>query len=316
MSLLTVSGIYKGIQGKAVLKNISLSVDSFQRTVIAGETGSGKSTLLKIIAGLVQADKGLVQMGSEIVKGPDYTLVPGHAGILYLSQHFELAKSLRVEQVLEYANALSASSAARIFSICRISHLMSRRTDELSGGEKQRIAIARLLISSPRLLLLDEPYSNLDMVHKRVLKHVLDDITAKLKITCIMVSHEPDDTLPWAEHVIVLKNGKIVQQGSPQMVYTKPVSEYVAGLLGRYVVLNTSQQKALGLKASRSSVVIRPEKFRIATKAQAGIKGVVTASSFFGNHYEITVDTGLKGQLLLLASRAYKLGAVVNVSLR
>ena len=153
-------------EGDFVLSGISLTQRKLEKIAIAGETGAGKSTLLKLIAGLAQPDGGRILFEGEKVMGPEDQLVPGHAGIAYLSQHFELQKSLRVEQVLGYSNALSERAADTLYSVCQIDHLLKRRTDQLSGGEKQRVAICRLLISAPRLLLLDEPFSHLDMVHK------------------------------------------------------------------------------------------------------------------------------------------------------
>src|SRR5687767_9414768 len=170
MSLLKLSAITKYKDGEAVLKDISFSVQKHQKTAIAGATGSGKTTLLKIIAGLVQPDAGEVLFENLRVPGPDEKLIPGHPAIAYLSQHFELRNNYRVEEVLEYANTLPPEESKRLYEICHISHLLQRKTDQVSGGEKQRIALAKLLTTSPRLLLLDEPFSNLDMRHRNVLK--------------------------------------------------------------------------------------------------------------------------------------------------
>jgi ABC-type lipoprotein export system ATPase subunit len=148
MALLTVENISR-TEGDFVLTGISFTQKKHQKIAIAGETGSGKSTLLKIIAGLQQADTGEVYLGKERVEGAYERLVPGHPRIAYLSQNFELPKFLRVEQVLNYANTLSEEAASTLYNVCQIDHLQKRRTDELSGGEKQRIAIARLLITSP-----------------------------------------------------------------------------------------------------------------------------------------------------------------------
>src|SRR6478752_3027013 len=106
------------------------------------------------------------------------------------------------------ASRIPGTIAKTVFEVCRISHLLKRKTDQLSGGEKQRIALARVLISYPKLLILDEPFSNLDLIHKNVLKSIIDDIGTQLQITCILASHDPLDTLSWADEMLVLRNGK------------------------------------------------------------------------------------------------------------
>jgi len=289
INLLSVSGVTFGEVKNYILKDIHFSQNQFQKIVIAGETGSGKSTLLKIIAGLEQPSSGQVIFENEKVKGPVDQLVPGHPQIVYLSQQFELPKFLRVEQVLEYANQLKLTQEEKIFSVCRINHLQKRKTDQLSGGEKQRISIARLLIQRPKLLLLDEPFSNLDRIMKGILKEVIDDIGKKLKITCILVSHDPEDTLPWADEILVLKSGKIIQRGSPQQIYHHPISPYVAGLFGKYTLLNQVWLKKLGAKSAEKKFIARPENFQIVRKASKTISGKIDKVHFFGNHLLLEV---------------------------
>jgi len=286
--LLSVTNVRKRGTDSFVLDAINLEVRKYQNVVVAGETGSGKSTLLKIIAGLVQQDAGEVYFDGAKVKSADEQLVPGHPFIAYLSQHFDLQKFLRVEQVLEYANHLSDKEAAAIFSVCRIDHLLHRKTDQLSGGEKQRIAIARLLITKPKLLLLDEPYSNLDTVLKSILKSVIHDIGRKLRITCMLVSHDPDDTLPWADEIIVLKDGKIVQRGSAKDIYQQPINEYVAGLFGAYNVVTPSLAKVLGKPGLKQSNLVRPEDIRV-VKKQGVHKWKVDDKYFYGNRFELRI---------------------------
>src|SRR5580704_11857710 len=158
------------------IDTISFSQQRGQKLAVAGATGSGKSTLLKMIAGLVQPDAGRILLEGVRVKGPLETLEAGHPGIAYLSQHFELWNNYRVWEILSYANDLEEEESGELYTICRIDHLLQRRTDQLSGGERQRIALARLLVRPPRLLLLDEPFSNLDRVHKETLQAVVRDI--------------------------------------------------------------------------------------------------------------------------------------------
>jgi ABC-type sulfate/molybdate transport systems ATPase subunit len=275
MALLTVSNVSR-TEGDFTLTGISFTQKKHQKIAIAGETGSGKSTLLKIIAGLQQPDSGDVYLNKERVEGAHERLVPGHPRIAYLSQNFELPKFLRVEQVLSYANTLSEEAAQTLFSVCQIDHLQKRRTDELSGGEKQRIAMARLLITSPELLLLDEPFSHLDMVHKNTLKAVIQDISSRLKITCILVSHDPMDTLSWSDMIIVMKDGRIVQKGEPAMIYSQPVNEYVAGLFGKYNILNQQMARSIfKLKPNGDQVIIRPEGFNLVKKDEKGLAGKI-----------------------------------------
>jgi ABC-type glutathione transport system ATPase component len=324
MSLLKVSGISKKGAGDFLLEGINFSQVRHQKIAIAGETGAGKSTLLKIIAGLVQPDSGEVIFENENVKGPDETLVPGHPRIAYLSQHFELQKFLRVEQVLTYSNSISETDAQTLYEVCRIAHLLKRKTDQLSGGEKQRIAICRLLTAAPRLLLLDEPFSHLDIVHKSILKTVIRDIGEKLKITCMLVSHDPTDTLSWADQVLAMKDGKLVQKGTPEIVYAQPANEYVGGLFGNYNVIPKKSLKAFSVLpaikrsiafAGEKDLFIRPEHFKLVTKKSKSLKGKVQKVSFLGSYYELEVAILKKIFLIKTEKRNFKDGDRVNVSI-
>jgi ABC-type sulfate/molybdate transport systems ATPase subunit len=215
-------------------EKISFTQRKGQRLAIAGETGSGKSNLLKMIAGLNSPTQGSIYFEGQRVLGPLERLIPGQPGIAYLSQHFELWHNYRVSEVLSYANDLSVEESTALYRLCDIAHLLDRRTDQLSGGERQRIALARLLVRPPHLLLLDEPFSNLDMIHKRGLKKTIRDTMAHFGVSAILVSHDPVDILSWADEVLILRDGRLIQQGPPREVYTLPKDEYAAALLGDY----------------------------------------------------------------------------------
>lgn len=290
MTFLNVSGLRIRKEEGYVLNDISFSQARLQKIAIAGETGSGKSSLLKAIAGLNQPDEGEVLFQGERVLGAGEKLVPGHPAIGYLSQHFELPKSLRIEQVLEYANRIPDDLAHTLYDVCEITHVLSRKTDHLSGGERQRVALAKLLIGSPQLLLLDEPFTNLDMVHKTILKSVIDDIGHRLNITCMLVSHDPDDTLPWADEIIIMKDGQIVQKDSPQNIYRHPVNAYAAGLFGTFNVLTPSQSNAMpGDMGDAHASIARPEDFLLSRTDKTGWSGTVKEVRFLGSHREIVV---------------------------
>jgi iron(III) transport system ATP-binding protein len=290
MGFLEISNISMHHDGKPVVDDISFSQNAFQKLAIAGETGSGKSSLLKMIAGLAQPNQGMIYFNDKHVLGPDYKLIPGHPDIAYLSQHFELRNSYRVEELLSYANKLSDDMANAIFEVCMIRHLVKRKTDQLSGGERQRIAIARLLIGSPKLLILDEPYSNLDLIHKNILKNVIREIGNSLQITCLMVSHDPSDILSWADEIILMKAGKIVQQGKPETVYRYPANAYAAGLLGNYYTLSSTLSDTFrnmaGIQENGNGIFVRPEYFKIVPENE-GIEALVKEKFFMAGFYEL-----------------------------
>ncbi len=289
MALLEVQHISKQQPDRIVIDNISFHQDALQKIAITGESGAGKSTLLKIISGYVQKDAGTVLFNAEKISGPEEKLLAGHKDIAYLSQHYELHNNYVVKDLIWFQIKVDEAEATELFDICRISHLLERRTNQLSGGEKQRIALCMLLVKYPKLLVLDEPFSNLDPIHKNTLKAVLEDITERLQITCLLASHDPHDTLSWADEILVMKEGKIVQRGTPEEIYYKPVNKYVAGMFGRYNLLTPEWASWFGIEANEKEVMIRPEDFSISTTATNGIKGTIQKISFWGSFYELKI---------------------------
>jgi ABC-type sugar transport system ATPase subunit len=320
MALLTLVGVGKKEKDKFFVKEVSFSQEASQKIAISGETGSGKSTLLKMIAGLIQPSSGQIQLHHERVLGPEEKLIPGHSKIVYLSQQFELRNNYWVYEILEYANKLTPQEANDLYAVCRIQHLLNRRTDQLSGGEKQRIALARLLTSSPDLLLLDEPFSNLDAIHKSIIKSVVQDIGEKLKITCIMVSHDALDVLSWADSILIMKDGQIVQQGTPQQIYGQPVDAYCAGLMGPYSLIDSELADKLPVKQKRllragKKILVRPEELIITALGMGNWAGTVDRISFYGAYY--MVDVLIEQQIIVRVKSSqgdFEIGENVAVS--
>lgn len=294
MTFLEVKNISRIENGSSLLKKTSFVQHEYEKIAIAGETGSGKTSLLKIIAGLVQPSSGDVFFEGKRVAGPMEKLLPGDPQIAYLSQYFELRNNYRVEEELECKNLLSDEQASLIYKVCQVEHLLKRRTDQLSGGERQRIVLARLLTTSPKLLLLDEPFSNMDMAHKRTIKKVIHDIGEQLGITCMLVSHEPADTLSWADRIMVMKDGAIIQSGSPEEIYLNPINEYCAGLLGDYMVLSGEAAAKIAslytLELNHKKILLRPEHLQLSTKEDLPFSGKVKGISFSGSSYLLTVS--------------------------
>lgn len=317
MAFLAVNGVSKQGVDFPVLQDISFEMDRLENLAIAGETGSGKTSLVQIAGGWGQADAGKVYFNDKRVPGTLEKLLPGHPGIAYLSQYFDLPPHYWVHELLSYTNKMEDIRAQRLYELCRIDHLLQRRSSQLSGGERQRIALARLLNSNPQLLILDEPFSNLDAINKRLIKEVVADVRTEFAISCILVSHDAADILGWAHRLLILQQGRLVQQGSPELLYHQPSSAYVAGLLGEYTLLDprdSSVQQLIPLRTDSGQWLVRPEQVFLSAEAGHGIAGQVLQQSFRGSHFLTTVRVG--EQTILAASRdaALQAGAPVYVS--
>jgi len=319
MNFLRAEEISRKEQTGTVLHKISFTIDQHKKTAIIGETGSGKSTLLKIISGHAQPETGKVFYQGEKVWGPNEQLIPGHPGIAYLSQHFELRNNYFVHEILDYANKMNDKEADKIFKICQVHHLLKRKTDQLSGGEKQRIALSRLLVGKPSLLLLDEPFSNLDMPHKKIIRTVLQNISDDLGTTCMLVSHDPEDFLPWADHMMVLKEGRLIQQGTTKEIYLKPHNEYVAGLTGAYNIINSSSiqlRNKWELPLGGDAIILRPEKINITEIPYNGIEAIVRKIQFHGHYFSILTETKEQELIIHTQNDQINIGDKIHLSLQ
>ena len=317
MVLLAVSGIGKEEKTGFSVKDIHFSQVQYQQIAIVGETGSGKTSLLKMIAGLMQPDSGEILFEGSRVLGPLEKLLPGHPRIAYLSQHFELRNNYRVEEELEARNKLTEEEARAIYEVCRITHLLKRRTDQLSGGERQRIVLARLLTTSPSLLLLDEPYSNLDRHHTQVIKAVLKDLVEQWKISCIMVSHDAEDLLSWADRVLVMREGQLIQDGSPEIIYEQPLDSYTASLLGEFNLVEHPLAAMLlpGIELNTGQKwMLRPEQLSLVGKELSPVTAIIREMHYCGSHYMAVAD--IMGQELKIRTTSkFNKGEAVGLSL-
>ena len=305
-AIIEVKNLQLTMAGNTAVDGISHVFQLNKNIGIVGETGSGKSSLLRLIAGLEQPNEGTIFFKNERVLGANEKLIPGHPKIAYLSQHYELRNNYRIEEILSYNNLIEDEAAISIYKLCEIDHLYKRWSDELSGGEKQRVALASLLTQEPEVLLLDEPFSNLDIIHKRKLLSLLRNIQSATGVSFITVSHDVQDILSWSDEIIILQHGKIIQSGTPDHLYHHPVNEYCAALLGYYQLLNTFHQPFLELPEIKPTdagklLFIRPGYFTITDNKANSFKGTIKNIEFFGNYYLIEV---LIGNMSIMISSA------------
>ena len=279
-------------EDRHLLSSISFEVYEGDRLAIVGETGSGKSTLLKSIGGLSAISSGEVRFRDSEVEGPEEKLIAGHEDISYLSQHFELPKFITVQDFLSRKEHVQVEDPEQIYTACRINKLLIRDTRALSGGEKQRVALTKELLKAPELLLLDEPFSNLDFNHKRIIREVLEEIEKDLSVTIILVAHDPKDVLSWADRVMVLQRGKVIQCEAPDALFSRPKNEYVAGLFGAYSLINSSMLSAGGsndLHQIEDQTFLRPSQVVLGDRASSEYAGKVEQVRFYGTYDELTI---------------------------
>ena len=276
---------------------INLSIAAGEIAAIVGESGSGKTTLLQLIGGKLEPTNGRIWLEDEPVTGPAYNLVPGHPAIRTVFQDFSLSPNLSVYQNIAHVLRAYRSDyrEARTHELIERFRLSGRETQlpaTLSGGEKQRVALARALAEEPTLLLMDEPFSQVDFPLKRHLIHEITDFLRQTGGTALFVTHDARDALALADQIIVLQHGKIVQQGTPPQVYEQPVSPYVAQLTGDCCVIAMAvwHRWFPDFAASDATQIgIRPEWVRWLADEEEGIRGKVIRSTYRGAYYELTI---------------------------
>lgn len=313
VELLRLKQIVKNEDRRNILDNINLVINPFSKTALIGETGSGKSTLMKIMAGLAQPSSGEAIFEQKRIEGPDEVLIPGHKKIGYLSQHFELLNNYRVEELLDMASKMEDKEAQEVFKICKINHLLQRKTNAISGGERQRIALARVLVGNPKLLLLDEPFTNLDLSNNKIINGIINELCETRKTTVVLVSHDPANILSWADQIIVLQEGQIIQTGSPEEIYFKPINTYTAGLLGDYNCIEKDSPLRTVLNLPMDRLYFRTEEFAIEIKDSNSRAATIKEKLFYGNHYKLKLNIAGTSLDIMVRNTSFSVGQEVGI---
>lgn len=222
---------------KPTLKNIDFLVPKGTTLAIIGESGCGKSTLLKLIYGLYDLDHGNIYWNDIEVLGPKYNLIPGMEFMKYLAQDFDLMPFITVaENVGKYLSNIHKDKkeqrVAELLDIVEMSEFARVKAKYLSGGQMQRVALARVLALEPEILLLDEPFSHIDNFRKNSLRRKLFAYLKEKEVTTIVATHDSTDVLSFADEALVMQNGTLLAQGIPKDLYQKKDNYYVASLFG------------------------------------------------------------------------------------
>lgn len=306
--------VFSGVRG------ITASIPKGKVVAIVGESGSGKSTLLKLIYGLLSPDEGLVSFKGEAILGPDEKLIPGHDSMKMVTQDFSLNTYAKVydnvASMLPNTNLkYKEEKSWEIMKFLRIDHLYNKRVSDLSGGEQQRVAIARAIITEPEVLLMDEPFSQVDTPLKTHLRGDIKRLSHDLGITVILVSHDPVDGLSLADEIIVLRKGEMIESGVPERLYNHPKHPYTSRLLADCNLLSKDEAKSLGLKVENNIVAIYPEWPEL--KWSWSSKNFTLIDSFFKGVYEelLLEKDGIRIRAINRNIGSFKKGATVAVNL-
>lgn len=280
--LLEVTGVVKRHGSFLALDGITFRMLEGEIISVLGPSGCGKSTLLRLIAGLADPDEGEIRLQQVTVASPKHRVPPEKRGVNMVFQDYALWPHLNVRDNIAYglkrkgaSRSEAALRVAELVRMLRLEGLESRLPPQLSGGQQQRVAIARALATRPKLLLLDEPFSNLDMRLRVEMRSEMAYLFRKLGISAIHVTHDPEEAFAMADQLMLMRGGKIDQIGKPQECYAKPASRWAASLLGAMNrIAGAAFRTPHGLALRSGSLVLEavaPGEGRIADGSRAEI---------------------------------------------
>ena len=286
--MLQVQNISFSYDSRRVIKQMNFTIQKGQNIAVIGESGCGKSTLLKLIYGLYDLDEGQIFWDETEVLGTKFNLVPGMSFMKYLSQDFDLMPYISVaENVGKYLSNVNIEKKQQriqeLLEIVEMSDFANVKAKYLSGGQQQRVALARVLALEPEVLLLDEPFSQIDNFRKNALRRNLFGYLKSRGITCIVATHDSTDSLSFAEETIVLQDGEVIAKANSLALYKNPSNKYIASLFGEVNELKKSQ--FFEIEGEDETLLLYPHQLKITDNG--ALKVVVKQSYFKGSHYLI-----------------------------
>ena len=317
MACVELRGLTKRFGSLAVVDDVSLRIDHGQLVCLLGPSGCGKTTTLRLIAGFLEPTDGEIHVGDRVVSSKARTLPPESRKMSMIFQSYALWPHMTVTENIVYGLRLRkldrdtiAKKLAAILETTKLEILAQRYPGELSGGQQQRVALARALIVEPETLLLDEPLSNLDANLREEMRFEIRRLHDEYRYTTVYVTHDQSEAMTTADLIAVMNAGKIDQLGTPEEIYDRPQSEFVARFIGASNVIKGIARDAnhisfagvslqvVGAKLEPSqsaAVAIRQHDIRLSTQAPQSlenvVKAIVTRQVFLGASRDYMVET-------------------------
>ncbi|MGV8916028.1 MAG: ABC transporter ATP-binding protein [Kaistella sp.] len=268
---------------KPLFRNFNLRLEVGKVIALAGESGCGKSTLLNLIYGLLDREKGEIIFDGTVTHGPIKNIVPGEEDMKLVAQNYDLMPYATVsENVGKFITNIyleeKKTKIQELLKVVGLEEFAETLPKYLSGGQQQRVALARALSVLPKLLLLDEPFSNIDFSRKIELRARLFNYVKEKNISLVISTHEIQDVMPWLDQIIVLQDGRLLQNDTAVETYNNPYNEYVAELFGEVNVFSEEEKRALNLRKN----LWYAHEIKIAAE---GLEAQVLESRFAGNHF-------------------------------
>lgn len=292
MSFLSIQNLHKSYGGTAIFSDINAEIEQGEFVTLLGPSGCGKSTLLRCIAGLTEVNGGKILLGGEDL----VPLSPQKRGIGMVFQSYALFPNMTAAQNVAFGLRMqkvgkeeSAARAQEALAMVELGDFAGRYPHQLSGGQCQRVALARSLVTRPRLLLLDEPLSALDARIRKHLREQIRSIQQELGLTTIFVTHDQEEALVMSDRIFLMNAGRIVQSGDAETLYTAPADAFAAGFIGNYNLLDAPTANRLLGRPVNGQVAIRPEAIVL---GQGPISAIIRSHALLGNIIRYRVDAG------------------------
>jgi len=333
-ALLSIEGLKCAYQSQTVLTSVSFAIEPGEIACLLGPSGCGKTTVLRAIAGFIAPEAGEIRLGDQVISNADRVVPPEQRGMGMVFQDYALFPHLSIADNIAFGLGRMASSEKQrrikeVLDLVELPDLSKRYPHELSGGQQQRVALARALAPDPRLLLMDEPFSNLDTDLRRQLSQEVRQILKRRGIAAIMVTHDQQEAFTLSDRIGILSAGRVQQWGTPEALYYQPVNPEVAAFVGKgelfqgRVCEDTAVETELGLlefaeplevgDGAKVQLFLRPGDLFLSH--EGGVPGEICSAEFQGSQtlYRIRLHSGREVEVLEQGLHRYNEGEKISV---